>query len=229
MVAVVNANGAYDLAIIHEHHIITEVNSTWDKLSEEYKTVYQKMTPSMERAELSFHDQVKLLGYLCLDTYQLPGDILEIGVWKGKSLSLMAMLCQRGTKLVGVDPCELRGQSEEISTFLKEILPDAIDATVIVEYSERAVRKVANISKSYKIIHIDGGHQAHNVWTDFILYSGFLVKGGYLVFDDYADKKSSPEVKLAVDELFRAGLFNNFDVLGPINGFLNSFVLKKSK
>ena len=64
---------------------------------------------------------------------------------------------------------------------------------------------------------------------DFVLYSGFLVKGGYLVFDDYADKKSSPEVKLAVDELFRAGLFNNFDVLGPINGFLNSFVLKKSK
>ncbi|MFT5232055.1 MAG: putative O-methyltransferase YrrM [Candidatus Krumholzibacteriia bacterium] len=229
MVIEPNSNGAHDLAFLKEDNVITQVNNTWDEISEEYSTVYQQMpNPPMERSELSFHEQVKLLGYLCLDTYQLPGDILEIGVWKGKSLSLMARLCQRGTKIIGVDPCEIKGQREELSVFIKEVLPDA-DLTVIVEHSERAVRQVASISRSYKIIHIDGGHQAHHVWTDFMLYGRFLAPGGYLVFDDYADKNSSPEVKTAVDELFRAGLFSNFDVLGPINGFLNSFVLKKSK
>ena len=63
-------------------------------------------------------------------------------------------LCQR-TKVVGVDPCEVNGQRDELGVFINAILPEA---TVIVNYSERAVRQVAAISKSYKIIHIDGGH-----------------------------------------------------------------------
>ena len=52
---------------------------------------------------------------------------------------------------------------------------------MLVDYSERAVRQVAAISKKYKIIHIDGGHLAHHVWADFLLYSKFLAEGGYLV------------------------------------------------
>ena len=43
----------------------------------------------MERTELSFHPYVKLLGYLCLEIDRLPGDIVEIGVWKGKSLAFV--------------------------------------------------------------------------------------------------------------------------------------------
>ena len=110
--------------------------------------------------------------------------------------------------------------------FINTIIPEA---TVLVDYSERAVRQVAAISKAYKIIHIDGGHAAHHVWADFLLYSGLLAKGGYLVFDDYDDFDHSPEVKIAVDELYRLGMFTNFEVLGPIDGFLNSFVLKSKK
>ena len=218
-------NGSFNLDFVSDKNHTATVDKIWDQLTAEYLSVYNNMTaPSMDRSELSFHEQVKLLGHLCIETYQTPGDILEIGVWKGKSLSLMGRLCQRGTKIVGVDPCELKGQKEELSAFVNAILPEA---TVIVNYSERAVRQVAAISKSYKIIHIDGGHLAHHVWADFILYSGFLAQGGYLVFDDYADEKSSPEVKIAVDELYRAGLFDNFEVLGPIKGYLNSFVLRR--
>jgi hypothetical protein len=218
-------NGSFNLDFVSDKNHAATVDKIWDQLTAEYWSVYNNMTaPSMDRSELSFHEQVKLLGHLCIETYQTPGDILEIGVWKGKSLSLMGRLCQRGTKIVGVDPCELSGQREELGLFINAILPEA---TVIVNYSERAVRQVAAVSKSYKIIHIDGGHLAHHVWADFILYSGFLARGGYLVFDDYADEKSSPEVKIAVDELYRAGLFDNFEVLGPIKGYLNSFVLRR--
>lgn len=220
-----NNGGAFRLDCTHDKRNISKVNNTWEQLTTDYQKVYEKITsPTMARSELSFHEQVKLLGFLCLETYQTPGDLLEIGVWKGKSLSLMGRLCQRGTKIVGVDPCEVEGQKEELATFINALLPEA---TVLVDYSERAVRQVAAISKSFKVIHIDGGHQAHHVWADFILYSGFLARGGYLVFDDYGDERHSPEVKTAVDELFRGGLFENFEVLGPIDGFLNSFVLKR--
>lgn len=218
-------SGSFELDFVKNKNHAAKVDEVWNQLTAEYESVYKSITsPSMERSELSFHEQVKLLGYLCIDTYQTPGDILEIGVWKGKSLSLMGRLCQRGTKVVGVDPCEVNGQRDELGVFINAILPEA---TVIVNYSERAVRQVAAISKSYKIIHIDGGHLAYHVWADFILYSSFLARGGYLVFDDYADEKSSPEVKIAVDELYRAGFFDNFQVLGPITGFLNSFVLRR--
>ena len=217
-------NGAYNLPCVSDVRIRDEVDEAWEKLSSEYESVYNQIPdPTMERSELSFHEQVKLLGYLCLDLFHRPGDILEIGVWKGKSLSFMGRLSQKGTKIVGVDPCEITGQKEELSIFINTIIPEA---TVLVDYSERAVRQVAAISKKYKIIHIDGGHLAHHVWADFLLYSKFLAEGGYLVFDDYADVKSSPEVKTAVDEMYRSGMFDNFEVLGPIDGFLNSFVLK---
>ena len=219
--------GAYKLACVSNISIRDEVDKTWENLTREYESVYKQIpNPTMKRSELSFHEQVKLLGYLCLDLFHRPGDILEIGVWKGKSLSFMGKLSQKGTKIVGVDPCEIDGQKEELSTFINSIMPEA---TVFVDYSERAVRQVAAISTKYKIIHIDGGHLTHHVWADFLLYSRFLAKGGYLVFDDYADVKSSPEVKIAVDELYRSGMFEDFEVLGPIDGFLNSFVLKGLK
>ena len=219
--------GSYKLDCVFDPKIKNQVDETWDILTQDYETAYKKMSnPPMHRSELSFHEQVKLLGYLCLDLFHRPGDILEIGVWKGKSLSLMSRLSQKGTKIVGVDPCEINGQKEELSYFINSILPEA---TVLVDYSERAVRQAAAISKAYKIIHIDGGHAAHHVWADFLLYSGLLAKGGYLVFDDYDDFEHSPEVKIAVDELYRSGMFENFEVLGPIDGFLNSFVIKSKK
>lgn len=220
-------HGAYELDCVSDPRIKAEVEKTWNELTREYESVYEQMSDApMQRSELSFHEQVKLLGHLCLELFHRPGDILEIGVWKGKSLSLMGKLSPRGTKLVGVDPCEINGQREELSTFINSILPEA---TVIVDYSERAVRQVTAISKAYKLIHIDGGHAAHHVWADFLLYSGLLAEGGYLVFDDYADVKHSPEVKIAIDELYRSGMFKGFKVLGPIDGFLNSFVLKKTR
>jgi len=226
MVNVEPRQGAYKLDCVVNSSIKAEVDKTYAQLTEEYKSIYEKMpTPPMQRSELSFHDQIKLLGHLCLELFHRPGDILEIGVWKGKSLSLMGRLSPRGTKLVGVDPCEINGQREELSMFIDSISPEA---TVIVNYSERAVRQVTAISKAYKIIHVDGGHAAHHVWADFLLYSGLLAEGGYMVFDDYADVKHSPEVKTAIDELYRFGMFKGFEVLGPIEGFLNSFVLRKA-
>ena len=177
----------------------------------------------MSRGELSFHDHVKLLGYICLEIYDLPGDILEIGVWKGKSLAFMQRLSPRGIKLIGVDPCSLAGQLEDLTYFHKQLLPEA---EIVVGQSELSVPKVSSLSKNFKLIHIDGGHQYHNVWLDFLLYERFLVPGGYIVFDDYNDLTYSPEVGQAVNDLYRGGFFDKFNVIGAVPEFTNSFVLQ---
>ena len=179
----------------------------------------------MARGNISFHEDVKLLGYICLECSNLPGDILEIGVWKGKSLAYMQRLSPPNTKIVGVDPCELSGQLQDL-TYFKELLFN--EAVIIVAHSEKAVPKVSSISKKFKLIHIDGGHSYHNVWLDFLLYERFLVPGGYIVFDDYNDLEHSPEVGLAVNDLFRNGFFDGYTVIGSISDFKNSFVIRRN-
>jgi len=179
----------------------------------------------MARENLSFHEDVKLLGYLCLECSSLPGDILEIGVWKGKSLAYMQRLSPPNTKIVGVDPCELSGQIQDL-TYFKELLFD--NADIIVAHSEKAVAQVSSISKKFKLIHIDGGHSYQNVWMDFLLYERFLVPGGYIVFDDYNDYEHSPEVGSAVNDLFRNGFFDKYTVIGSMSEFKNSFIIRRN-
>jgi cephalosporin hydroxylase len=138
----------------------------------------------MDRKEISFHSQVKLLGHLLLQTESIKGDVLEIGIWKGKSLSLLSYFTKAG-KVIGIDPFEFRNQKAEVEYFSKAMFKDAI---LIPDFSEHAIKKVLEYSHGFKLIHIDGGHEMKNVLLDFLIYSPFIVEGGYIVFDDYGHR-----------------------------------------
>ncbi len=177
----------------------------------------------MDRQEISFHDQVKLLAHICLILKSMKGDILEIGVWKGKSLALMSHF-SNGCKVIGIDPLEFKNQEEEVTYFSKKMFPFAV---VIADYAELAIKEVLRHSRSFKLVHIDGGHETRNVLLDFLLYAPLLLSGGFLVFDDYGDHQFSPKVKPSVDLLIEAGLVEDFEIIGQIKEFPNSFVLRK--
>lgn len=178
----------------------------------------------MERSELSFHEYVKLLGFVCIDVYSMIGDILEIGVWKGKSLSFMRRLSSVETDVIGIDPFALPGQENEVEYFQKKLYSDCV---IIKNYSQSAVSEVIKVSNCFKILHIDGGHAKELVWSDFLLYERFVIPGGYIIFDDYGDLVSCPDVGPAVDSMRNAGLFEGYDVYGQLEGYENSYVLRK--
>lgn len=199
-----------------------KTDSLWDRLTQDFQSAHTAMpTKFMAREELSFHSHVKILGPLCLAARNLPGDILEIGLWKGKSLALMERLSPPPSKLIGIDPCAIDGQSEELDYFHRKLFPQA---TIIKQYSETAIGEVLKYSTRFKIIHIDGGHSSTNVLTDFLIYEHFVVPGGFIIFDDYADHEYSPEVKLAVDSLSELRLFDRYDVVGAVQ---NSYILQR--
>jgi cephalosporin hydroxylase len=203
----------------------SRVDTAWDRISADFVDAYKKIPRQyMERTELSFHPYVKLLGYLCLEIDQLPGDVVEIGVWKGKSLAFMRALTSLPAKVIGVDPCALPGQPEELDYFHQQLFPTC---SLIKKKSELAIQDVTNLSRSFKLLHIDGGHEAENVFMDFLIYEHFVVPGGYIVFDDYGDHAYSPAVGPAVDDLRQKGLFKHYEMLGQLPGYENSFVLKK--
>jgi len=203
----------------------SRVDAAWDRISADFVDAYEKIPRRyMERSELSFHPYVKLLGYLCLEIDSLPGDIVEIGVWKGKSLAFMRALTSPPAKVIGVDPCALPGQLEELDYFHQRLFPSC---SLIKKMSELAIQDVTNLSQSFKILHIDGGHAAENVFMDFLIYEHFVVPGGYIVFDDYGDHAYSPAVGPAVDDLRQKRLFRNYEIVGQLPGYENSFVIKK--
>ena len=211
--------------ILNDAQTSLRVNAAWDQVSADFADAYKHIPRRyMQRTELSFHPYVKLLGYLCLETSELPGDVVEIGVWKGKSLTFMRSLTSAPAKVIGVDPCALPGQSEELDYFHQQLFPSC---SLIKKPSELAIQDVTNLSRSFKILHIDGGHAAENVFMDFLIYERFVVPDGYIVFDDYGDHAYSPDVGPAVDDLREKGCFGNYEILGQPSEYENSFVLKK--
>lgn len=206
--------------------ISTIVDRQWELLDEAFTQVQQSIPGHhlMPRRELSFHNDVKLLGYLTTLVYGIPGDIVEIGVWKGKSLALMNFLAQGHKKVIGIDCLELENQANELSYYKNAIYPNAF---VIQSYSERALDQFEAITNAISILHIDGGHLSRNVLLDFLLYEPYVVSGGFVLFDDYMDFEYSPEVAPAVDLLRVGGLFAKYKIFGNIPGFQNSYLLMK--
>lgn len=218
-----------DLKVFLEDPEMTrKIDQVWNDLGEQFIQAQAILPPekAMPRRELSFHDQVKLLGYLCwlVNNANSEGDIIEIGVWKGKSSAFMNVMCERKRRIISIDPMELPNQHLELGFYHEHIFPEI---TLIRGYSERSIERVLALEPKTILLHIDGGHLKEHVLADFLLYAPTVVSGGFVVFDDYRDHQYSPEVGPAVDLLRAGGFFSGYDVIGSVPGFENSYLLQK--
>lgn len=78
-------------------------------------SIYQSIPidKRMYRENISFHSNVRLLAHAVMRTRSLIRDVVEIGVWKGKSLELMTRFKGAHQKVIGIDPFEIKNQYEE--------------------------------------------------------------------------------------------------------------------
>ncbi|MGE9550260.1 class I SAM-dependent methyltransferase [Erwinia amylovora] len=213
---------------LQDPELKASIDEIWDSVGQAFVDEQANLPreDAMTRKELSFHDHVKFLGYLCwLITHSnAAGDIIEIGNWKGKSIAFMHHVCQKQRRVIGVDPQVLPNQDKELTFYRDRIFPEV---TLIRGFSELSIERVLALEPKTVLLHIDGGHLAKHVFMDFFLYSPTVVTGGFIVFDDYRDHRYSPEVGPAVDLLRAGGHFNAFDVIGSVPGFENSYLLQK--
>ncbi len=136
-----------------------------------------------------------------------PATIIEVGVWKGRSVIHMAKLAQSlglRPRIYAVDTwlgspehwindayrddLHLRhGYPSLYETFLKNVLAEGVETLVepVPMPSETAAVVFKRKGVTADLIHIDGGHEYESVWRDLNQYFPLLAEGGVIVGDDY--------------------------------------------
>jgi predicted O-methyltransferase YrrM len=163
----------------------------------EMTTTFQKYVQASKSVEGWFLDEAAATWDCLLDfqrTSRLAGNLLEIGVWNGKS-ALLSVLHARADEIqLLVDPRDLT----EAMANLRGVRADArID---IFQKPSRALFKhpeYRNMLSSFRWIHIDGKHSAQDVSIDLRLADELLNDNGVVVLDDFFHQ-GYPQVTQAV-------------------------------
>jgi predicted O-methyltransferase YrrM len=164
----------------------------------------------------SFHKHYHILYDLCDNLEKNDLTYLEIGAYAGGSASLVSTN-SRVSKVISVDlgnPIEKNISIRNVNKFKHS----GCDYYYIEGNSQirETVQKVSDLTTQVDILFIDGDHSYSGVMTDFENYKDFVIKGGYIVFDDYLDEENSPQVFLAVNDIVQNLDSEQYEVIGSL-------------
>ena len=131
---------------------------------------------------------------------RITGNLLEIGVWKGKSAALAALHCEGEDACVFVDALPL----DEAKARISKVVP-ATTCHYLQEQSQFLARHpfVAQGPRAFRWIHVDGEHSAQSVINDLEIVDHLLSDRGVAVFDDFFSP-GYPQVTQAVFQFMSA-------------------------
>ena len=125
---------------------------------------------------------------------------LEIGVFKGQTLSLVELIAKmqgKSAKRYGVTPLSTEGgvwesdYKADIETIHRVFdLPNNYELLVGLSEDEGIIKKAGKLKLD--ILYIDGGHEYRHIKSDFENYSHLVKTNGLLVVDDCANNFKMP-------------------------------------
>lgn len=118
---------------------------------------------------------------------EIFGNILEIGVWEGKSASTFVDMLQDREKIFLIDPILKKKKDIIITNFNKIIDISDEDFLFFEMTSEDFKTKILtkDIIHSFRFIHIDGNHTAEGIYKDLELADLLLLDNGIVAIDDF--------------------------------------------
>jgi len=135
----------------------------------------------------------------CLLAFQgqqdICGNMLEIGVWKGKSAALSTLharpdeTCVYADRLMLSEFKDSMGLIRQSNNLFLEVLSEALPD----------MPQVMQKGSTFRWIHIDGEHSGEAVWQDLTVADGLLSDKGMLCVDDFPNC-AYPQVHFAVVE-----------------------------
>lgn len=142
--------------------------------------------------------------------------IVEIGVFKGRTLCYMAQGAKagRGATVYGIDPWQsLPGNGKHKTTIEKaqEVVDRCAPTnTILIEGFSTDVAEWWD--KPVGMMYIDGNHNYEPVLADIHAWSKHVKTGAYIIFDDY--ENTHPGVMRAVDKAVKAGTLTALFLVG---------------
>lgn len=134
----------------------------------------------------------------CLLTFQresgIRGDLMEVGVWKGKSAGMLALHCGAEERCLLVDPRPMGAARDVIA---REV--PGVACKYVEEPSEALWRKpfFYRLARSFRWVHLDGEHSLEGVIEDLRIADHLLSARGLVSLDDFFSP-AYPQVTEAV-------------------------------
>jgi len=173
---------------------------------------FQAIRGLMEGHTLVGVNDSHILYQFALHAKSLPGDIAEVGVYKGGTAKLLAKACEATGKNIylfdtfgGMPPTDFARDNHKEGDFadvtyeeVKEYLNDCPHAHLYQGFFPDTAAPVEE--KTFSLVHVDVDIY-RSVLDCCQFFYPRLVSGGVMIFDDYG-RFSCPGARAAVDEFF---------------------------
>ena len=130
--------------------------------------------------------------------YKIKGDLVELGVYKGKSFSFLSHLIKENETLFGYDtfPEDYYESTKLALEKYGAIVKFELIKADTSELNDDNIKAKIN-GEGIRILHIDAGHEYHEVLHSLLSFSPYVVDAGIIVMDDYQDPEF-PGIEAAV-------------------------------
>jgi len=138
---------------------------------------------------------------LVVDEMPKEFSFLEVGVFRGSSLSLIKLLANisdRKVKRYGVSPMD-SSDGHWDSNYFEDVIRIHHELDLKPDYTiyhgsstEKRIIDKAKSTEKYDILYIDGGHTKEVVDSDLLYYPSMIRPQGYLMIDDCCNDMKQP-------------------------------------
>ena len=144
------------------------------------------------------------------------GAIIEIGSWKGKSTTCLALGSRDGAgkKVNAIDPHTGSSEHGKVDTFAE--FRSNIERNGMTDMVSPIVKPSATVAREWsgpvELLWIDGAHEEEFVREDLLLWEPHLIEGGVVAFHD---STMPGPWKVIEEELYRGSKFHS---IGFVHG-----------
>lgn len=122
------------------------------------------------------------------NTQKITGDLLEIGVWQGKSAGMLAAHTRPTETLRLVDIYVHENLKANLEAFGTAFRCD-IEFNRSDSFAFFTSDFLTRHRRSFRLIHVDGHHVAHAIWDDLSHAAHLLSADGLLIVDDFCNTR----------------------------------------
>ena len=128
---------------------------------------------------------------------RIAGDVSEVGVYHGKSFVLLSILKNENEKLIGFDLFDGDHQEKTLKNIEKYGVDSEISLLKGLTSDIAQADLDLTLSTPLRFLHIDAGHEYHEVLEQLLMFSPYMADRGIIAMDDYQDREF-PGIEAAV-------------------------------